>query len=384
MNPTRRTVVTSLLSSLLVGCKGDDEGDTADSSADGLCPAALSGASFDRILGFSGEADRPLEQSTGDGLDRRYVVDLSTLDPSSLVLPLERFYVRTGEPDQIEPTAWSIAVSGLATDSSFTLADHSDLIEDTGPIYLECSGNSAYGGFGLMSAAAFSGMAIDGLLDRLGVQATATQVRVDGFDTHSQASSGSTEGASWVFSLADLREGWLVTHMNGEPLDGDHGAPVRLLIPQWWGCAMIKWVNAMVFVDDSEPATSQMQEFAQRTHQPGSPALAVDYIAATRDPTAAPVRVERWVDGDRVLHRIIGLYWGPAVDGVLWQIRIGDGEWQPVDFCLARTSPHTWGLWEKVVEGVSGEQAIRLRVDDADVRTRRLDSEWYRRTAVFA
>ncbi len=31
--------------------------------------------------------------------------------------------------------------------------------------------------------------------------------------------------------------------MNGHALTPDHGAPVRLVVPGWYGCAWIKWVN---------------------------------------------------------------------------------------------------------------------------------------------
>ena len=36
--------------------------------------------------------------------------------------------------------------------------------------------------------------------------------------------------------------------MNGEPLPPDHGMPVRLVVPGWYGCAWIKWVNGIRLV----------------------------------------------------------------------------------------------------------------------------------------
>ena len=61
------------------------------------------------------------------------------------------------------------------------------------------------------------------------------------------------------------------------PLTPDHGAPVRLVVPNWYGCACIKWVTHVEMVPDDEPATTQMREFAARTHQNGVPARARDY-----------------------------------------------------------------------------------------------------------
>ncbi len=99
--------------------------------------------------------------------------------------------------------------------------------------------------------------------------------------------------------------------MNGQPLTPDHGAPVRLVVPGWYGCAWIKWVNEIRWVTDDEPATSQMREFAGRTHQEGQPALARDYRRRRAIDTAAmPMRVEqRRVDG-ATEYRVVGIVWG--------------------------------------------------------------------------
>ena len=65
--------------------------------------------------------------------------------------------------------------------------------------------------------------------------------------------------------------------MNGKPLTKDHGAPIRLIVPGWYGCACIKWVNEITLVDDGAEATSQMQEFAGSTQEVGVPKLVRDY-----------------------------------------------------------------------------------------------------------
>ena len=47
--------------------------------------------------------------------------------------------------------------------------------------------------------------------------------------------------------------------MNGAPLTRDHGFPVRLIVPGWYGCSCIKWVDRIELVADEAPATTQMQ-----------------------------------------------------------------------------------------------------------------------------
>ena len=81
--------------------------------------------------------------------------------------------------------------------------------------------------------------------------------------------------------------------MNGEPVPADHGKPVRLAVPGWYGCSWIKWVNEIRLVGPDEPATSQMVEFAARTHQSAPHKLRRDYTPADIQTAATPVRVEK-------------------------------------------------------------------------------------------
>src|SRR5262249_31474879 len=147
--------------------------------------------------------------------------------------------------------------------------------------------------------------------DRIGAS-PARRVLVSGFDQHSKPSQKSTPGASWIFTREQLESfgAFLATGMNGEALTKDHGAPLRLVVPRWYGCTCIKWLNEIALVGEDAPATSQMKEFASRTHQDGVPALARDYLAASMDQAAMPVRVERWRVASGVLYRIVGVMWG--------------------------------------------------------------------------
>jgi len=63
-------------------------------------------------------------------------------------------------------------------------------------------------------------------------------------------------------------------------------------------------VTRIDLVEDEAKPTSQMWEFANRTHQQGPPALARDYTPAVIDTAATPIRIERWsVDVDSSIPR---------------------------------------------------------------------------------
>ena len=239
------------------------------------CPDQFAGGQQLGVAAFVGESERPLEQAFDSGLDGRLFTDLSKLGPTNLVTPSEAFYIRTRYPDLLVPESpWRISVLGLpGSPVDLFLDDLLPMAVDQGQQLMECSGNTRSASFGLLSSAEWAGIRLLDAIDKFEIPAGATRLLVSGFDQYSQPSERSTPGASWIFSFDELeRSGaFLATELNGAPLPADHGAPVRLVVPGWYGCTCIKWVNELRFVGEDEPATSQMREFASRTHQNGTP-----------------------------------------------------------------------------------------------------------------
>jgi hypothetical protein len=240
---------------------------------------------------------------------------------------------------------------------------------------MECSGNARSTRFGLISVADWTGVRISALLETR-VNPRTERVMISGFDEYPNGSRTSVPGAEWAFTLDQLKaaQAFLATEMNGQPLSKDHGAPVRLVVPGWYGCTCIKWINSMSFTDESAPATSQMQEFSARTHQQGIPKLAKDYRPATIDQAAMPVRVEKWLLHGRIKYRVVGILWGGTSLVKRLEIRFNPEEdYVRVDN-FSQTANDAWT--PKAV----GTYTIRLRVTDPVVESKRLDSGYYVRS----
>jgi DMSO/TMAO reductase YedYZ molybdopterin-dependent catalytic subunit len=248
---------------------------------------------------------------------------------------------------------------------------------------MECAGNTDPANFGLMSAATWDGVPLAAILDRVRPPAGSWRVRVTGVDDTSVATRSSVPGASWVFSRDDVERtgAFLATRMNGVDLPRDHGHPVRLVVPGWYGCACIKWVSAVDLVADDEPATPQMVEFSRRTHQQRVPALARDYEAPAIDVAAMPVRVEEWNVEGRTEYRVIGIVWGGQKPARALAIRFRHNEpFVPVEHYVPPASIATWSMWSHTWRPSGpGRYRIVLRADDASIRTRRLDLFFYAR-----
>jgi DMSO/TMAO reductase YedYZ molybdopterin-dependent catalytic subunit len=234
-----------------------------------------------------------------------------------------------------------------------------------------------------MSVAEWEGIPLTEVVARLRPTREATAVLVSGYDHIGQVSQRSIVGASWVFPLESLDRlgAFLAVRMNGEPVPDDHGKPVRLVVPGWYGCTWIKWVNEIRLVDAAERATTQMVEFANRTHQTAPHGLACDYTPADMHTAATPVRVEKRKTSAGLEYRIVGIVWGGTKPVGRLQIRFGkDQPFTPFSVCPTPKTHTMWSLWEyRWTPPAPGTYDIALEVADQSVPQRRLKTGYYMR-----
>ena len=337
----------------------------------------------------------------GSELAGRLAFDLRRIVDEGLVVGNDDFYIRTRAPEGVASRGagdWSVQFippedfSGHLRDfggpqGEISIEELREDSRDQGLHLLECSGNSARHRFGLLSVARWSGVPVSDLLDRTFSNVSPDQlVLATGNDDHAEPSRSSQTGASWVFTVEQIRDtgAFLATSMNGEPLPLDHGAPVRLVVPGWYGCTCLKWVESFEGVSADHPSTSQMREFATRTHQSGVPERARDFLPAEIDFTAMPILVEG--PDEHGSYRLTGIAWGDArgVEGLQLSYRPPSAEsqqadWQSVGDFL-RPERSSWSLWTHRFEPKGpGELEFRLRAAQSSVRTRRLDTGFYTR-----
>jgi len=327
--------------------------------------------------------DRPRERVYSNGLSGRFRQDLTRLNAETLITPNERFFIRTRVPAKIDyDSPWHVRIArNDHRVAELPVSELESIAQPQGTVLLECSGN---GLGGLISAARWDGVAFDDVLKHAGVSPSGPRVLVSGFDDHDPETYGfSRPGASWIFTLEQLRSAgaFFATKMNGKPLSRDHGYPLRLIVPGWYGCTCIKWVNEIRFVDDDAPATSQMREFAGRTLQTARHELARAYAPAVIDLAAMPVRVEHWRTCGKPFYRIFGIIWGGdrLVDRLLIQFK-PDAPFMDVEQ-FQHTTNRTWQLWSHTWRpDKPGRYTIRLKVNEPDIPTRKMDRDVYTRS----
>ena len=336
------------------------------------------------VIPFASENRNFIGELAGEGRSGRRSLDLGRLTSKSLVTPIDRFFVRTGHPSGLDSVAnWKIVIDGLVEEpGALGLEELEAMAVPLGAQVLECAGSTRNSGFGLMSAAEWHGVPMREVLESVVPRPEAARVLVSGLDPE----TGPFPGGNWIFSLDELADAGaaLATRMNGVPLPELHGRPLRLVVPGWYGCCWVKWVTRVTWLPDAAAATSQMREFAGRTHQQGMPRLAREYAPAVIDPVALPVRIEMWRRDSGLFYRVVGVTWGGRPPTPRPAVRLAPGgQFVPVEnYAPAATA--TWSLWSHLWQPERpGKYAIDLRFEDPALQTRRMDAGYYRRSVVI-
>jgi DMSO/TMAO reductase YedYZ molybdopterin-dependent catalytic subunit len=166
--------------------------------------------------------------------------------------------------------------------------------------------------------------------------------------------------------------------MNGAPLPPQHGHPVRLVVPGWYGMAHVKWLREIAVIDG--PFEGFQNAVAYRTrsdpHDPGEP---VTRIAprALLVPPGFPDFMSRM----RVVRP------GPvAVDGRAWsgyapisRVEISaDGGRVWADAVLDGGTDHRWAWrrWTFTWLASAGRHTLCARATDAGGRTQPVAQPW--------
>ncbi|MFF3358026.1 sulfite oxidase [Streptomyces sp. NPDC002917] len=171
--------------------------------------------------------------------------------------------------------------------------------------------------------------------------------------------------------------------MNGGPLPPQHGHPLRLVVPGWYGMAHVKWLREIRLT--GTPFTGFQQAMAYRYRQePGDPGQPVTRMAprALMIPPGYPDFMSRirFVRPGRVL--LEGRAWSgwPPVTRVevttddcrSWY----DAELTPPD----RSGAHLWAWqrWQSFWTATPGDHVLAARATDAAGRVQPLTQPWNR------
>jgi len=296
---------------------------------------------------------------------------LAALDQAWLTPP-GHFFVRSHFPaPTVDPATWQLELSGLVREPlTLSLADLRAMPTTSITSVLECAGNGR-GLFhlantsgtqwerGAVGNATWTGVRLADLLRRAKPAAEAQHLWFEGADAAPlETVPRFVRSIPVSKGMNDVLLAW---QMNGAPLPHLHGAPLRAIVPGWFGMASTKWLTRI----RAEVAPSE-NHFMVKGYR---------YVAPGGDPTASPpveeLRVKSLithpVEGARVPAGIVivrGFAWaGPAGVSKV-EISADDGaSWRDAE--LSRTSAAAaWRAFSARLTLPRGSAALMVRATD--------------------
>ena len=155
---------------------------------------------------------------------------------------------------------WSLTVGGLvSTPMTLKLDEIKKRPVRTIAATMECAGN----GRALMSprpisqpwmleavsTAEWTGASLRELLAEAGLSIEAVEILFTGLDRGIQGDELQYYQRSLSLSEANREEILLAYEMNGLPLQPQHGYPLRLVVPGWYGMTSVKWLDRIEAID---------------------------------------------------------------------------------------------------------------------------------------
>ena len=171
----------------------------------------------------------------------------------------------------------------------------------------------------------------------------------------------------------------LAYEMNGAPLPPQHGAPLRLIVPGWYGMAHVKWLRRITIVDRAFDGfqNSVAYRLRQRPDDPGVPVTRIEPRALVRPPGFPDF-----------MSRVRVLRPGPVVlDGRAWsghapvrRVEVttdGGATWAEAALGPAGDD-FAWRRWEFPWTATPGRHTVSARATDASGRTQPDRPPWNR------
>ncbi len=266
--------------------------------------------------------------------DEFYVVSKNVVDPDLDGLDLDN---TDPEDPEIDSARWSLEITGLVEEPfTLTYAELKAMPSVEEFVTLICISNPVGGG--LISNARWRGVPLKLLLDKARLKPGVADVAFRAWDDYS-------ESVSLTKAMSD--ELLVVYEMNGEPLPPEHGFPVRLIIPGFYGLKSVKWLTTIEPVDhdfrgywqqrgwDDVPIVKTMSRFDTPLDVSEHPVEAVELGGVAFAGNRAISNVEVSTDEGRT--------------------------WTPVSQISKPLSPYTWVIWRIEFEP-SREGELRFSV----------------------
>ncbi|MDP6557433.1 MAG: molybdopterin-dependent oxidoreductase [Pirellulaceae bacterium] len=255
------------------------------------------------------------------------------------------FSVQHNGTPEVKTEEFTLDIAGLVErPKTLTIDDIRGLPKRDQLMTLECSGNGA--GKGFMNAiynSKWTGTSLVSLLDECGIQEGAKEIVFIGADRKEETLRKGTQRELSVevpfgrsMSIEDVRakQPLLAYLRNDEPLELRNGAPLRLIVPGWYGIANVKWLTRIEVRDTRYMGRFMARDYVTvRGEKRGGEVVFVETSVNRMNLKSIVARVTRRdTSGGLVPARAFGAVWSDGTDLAKVEVKVDDGDWKQAKF----------------------------------------------------
>jgi len=289
----------------------------------------------------------------------------------------------------IDPSTFELVIDGLVdTPLSVDLEALMSRPQVSSVVTLECAGNgraqllprpvSQPWLTEAVGTARWTGTPLASLLQEAGIAGGAVDVVFTGADHGIERGLEQDYRRALPVSEAMNDNVLLAYEMNGVPLPPQHGAPLRLIVPGWYGMAHVKWLRRITVIPQSFDGF-QMRAYRLRDtpDEPGTPLTRIEPRALLIPPGFPDfMSRRRFVESGVV--KIEGRAWSGWAPLSMVEVSLDGGDnWELADLEPALDT-HSWAHWTWVWAAEPGSYLLSARATDMSGRTQPLGQRWSR------
>lgn len=223
----------------------------------------------------------------------------------------------------------------------------------------------------------WTGTPLRGVLEEAGVRSGAVDVLFTGSDRGVEGEVEQTYERAVPVDESMREEVLLVHSMNGQPLLPQHGAPLRLVVPGWYGMTNVKWLTAISVLDQPYDGYQNARSYRFRTDpDERGELISRMHPRALMLPPGIPEFMSRTRVVDAGAVRLQGRAWSGLGDIVRVEVSTDGGSIWNDALLEAPVSTWAWRGWTYDWNAESGEHVLCCRATDSTGETQPLEPQW--------
>ena len=164
--------------------------------------------------------------------------------------------------------------------------------------------------------------------------------------------------------------------MNGQPLLPQHGAPLRIIVPGWYGMASVKWLKKIEALAEPFSCFQQIRtyRFRENAGDRGQPITSIRVKSLM-----VPPGVPDWLSRNRCVEPGIITINGKAWSGAgkkITKVEFGsNGNWEQAEI-QEQVGKFAWTSWRYRWDAKPGNHILKCRASDESGQIQPITPPW--------